>query len=368
VIRRSLPFDAWPEVDRIAWTEAIAEGDLFDGRGPAAHWAATTRYKVIAAYGRFLAFLAASEPSALAEDPAKRLTEDRFAGYLSHLAETAGTGGQFMFFAALRDAVRVMFPAKVPHYLSLLVARLEREYRPRSKAARIVTSNRLTALGIELMKGAIGPEDQVIDRVDYRDGLMIALMSRRPIRRRTFSLITIGTHLRRVGEEWRLILEGPETKSGRPFEASVPDRILPFLERYLREVRLMYTGAARHDGLWCSTKGRPLTDKAIYRIISDRTRVAFGQRVNPHLFRACAATTIAILDPARIGVARDLLEHASITTTNAYYNKARSIDASRLYAGVVAGLTPRSQQRLRGRPKQSRSARRGTDRLRRDGL
>ena len=84
MIRRSLPFDAWPEVDRIAWTEAIAEGDIFDGRGPAAHWAATTRNSVVAAYGRYLAFLTASESSALAEDPTKRLTEDRLARYLNH--------------------------------------------------------------------------------------------------------------------------------------------------------------------------------------------------------------------------------------------------------------------------------------------
>jgi hypothetical protein len=63
VIRRAIPWDAWPEPDRIAWTEAIAEGDIFDGRGPAAHWAGTTRSAVIAAYGRWLGFLAVSECS-----------------------------------------------------------------------------------------------------------------------------------------------------------------------------------------------------------------------------------------------------------------------------------------------------------------
>jgi hypothetical protein len=60
LIRRSLPFDAWPEADRIAWTEAIAEADIFDGRGPAAQWAPTTRFTVRAAYGRYLSFIAAS--------------------------------------------------------------------------------------------------------------------------------------------------------------------------------------------------------------------------------------------------------------------------------------------------------------------
>jgi hypothetical protein len=58
--------------------------------------------------------------------------------------------------------------------------------------------------------------------------------------------------------------------------------------------------------------------------------------VNPHLFRHCAATTIAIVQPGQVGVARDLLGHASINTTNAYYNRARSIEASRLHASIVA--------------------------------
>ena len=91
-------------------------------------------------------------------------------------------------------------------------------------------------------------------------------------------------------------------------------------------------------------KGGPLTDKAIYRIITERTRAAFGQPVNPHLFRSCAATTIVILDPGRIGLAADLLDHASLATTHAHYIKARSIQACRLYAKALAELTPRAPQ------------------------
>jgi len=142
-----------------------------------------------------------------------------------------------------------------------------------------------------------------------------------------------------------MIFEGPETKSGRPFEASVPEWIVPFLERYLSEIRPIFLGANHHDGLWASTKGHPLTDKAISRVITDRTRDAFGQPVNPHLFRACAATTIALLDPGRIGIARELLAHVSLVTTEAHYNKASSIAASRLYANVLAELRVSSANR-----------------------
>lgn len=347
MIRRGLPFGGWPEPDRIAWTGATAEGDIFDGRGPAAHWAGTTRNAVIAAYGRWLGYLAVCEPSALAEHPVQRLTSDRLAHYLEHLAQTAGTVGRHAYFAHLRDAVRVMFPGKIPQILSQLVARLERACQPRSKATRIVATPRLIAMGKKLMRDAAGAEGEVANFVAYRDGLMIALLAVRPIRQRSFSLIRIGAHLRQVGEEWRMVFDGSETKSGRAFETTVPERIVPLLERYLREVRPMFSGANGHDRLWAGTKGGPLTDKAIYRIITARTREAFGQPVNPHLFRHCAATTIAILQPGRIGVARDLLGHASLATTNEHYNKARSIEASRLYARVLAGLTPRAPRRSR---------------------
>jgi hypothetical protein len=76
-----------------------------------------------------------------------------------------------MFFAKLRDAVRVMFPGKVPQHLSM-VARLESECRPQSKAARIVITSRLTARGTKLMKEAAGPDEEITNPVAYRDGLI----------------------------------------------------------------------------------------------------------------------------------------------------------------------------------------------------
>ena len=162
-----------------------------------------------------------------------------------------------MFFAKLRDAVRVMFPDKVPQHLSRLVARLESECRPRSKAARIVMSSRLSALGTKLMKEAIGPDGEMTSAVGYRDGLMIALLALRPVRLRTFSLMRVGTHLRQVGEEWRMVFDGPGIEIWTAFEITVPENVVPCFEYYLREVRPKFTGADRHDGVWASTKGGP---------------------------------------------------------------------------------------------------------------
>jgi integrase/recombinase XerD len=48
------------------------------------------------------------------------------------------------------------------------------------------------------------------------------------------------------------------------------------------------------------------------------------------LFRDCAATSVAIHDPAHIGIASPLLGHRTETTTERFYNQARSVEASRL--------------------------------------
>ncbi len=300
---------------------------------------------VMAAYGRYLAFLAASEPSALAEHPAERLTEDRLARYLATSPKPPGRWDNICFSQSCAMPCGSCFPA-VCRSISRGSLRGLRASAGRGRRRRESSPVRASSRsGQSSWKEQLASTAKITDPVGYRDGLMIALLAQRPVRLRTFSLIRVGTHLRQVGEEWRMVFEGPESKSGRAFEITVPENLVPFFEYYLREVRPKFTGADRHDGLWASTKGGPLTANAIARVITERTRQAFGQSVNPHLFRHCAATTIAILQPGRIGVARDLLGHASLATTNAYYNKARSIEASRLYAGVLTGLTPRPLRR-----------------------
>jgi hypothetical protein len=149
-----------------------------------------------------------------------------------------------------------------------------------------VTSTRLAALAIKLM-GARDAEGEITDPVDYCDGLMIALLAQRPLHLRTFSLIRVGTHLRQVGEERRMIFEGPGSESDRPFEITVPDKLVPPLEYYLQDVRPKFTGADRNDRIWDSTKGRPLPPMLSPGSSRAKPRRLRGP-VNPHRFRHCA--------------------------------------------------------------------------------
>jgi integrase/recombinase XerD len=110
--------------------------------------------------------------------------------------------------------------------------------------------------------------------------------------------------------------------------------LVPHLETYLADhrsaiVALRGTSPAS-DALWLSMHGSLMTDNGIYCLIVARTREGLGQPINPHLFRDCVATSIAIDDPAHVGIASRLLGHRTGSTTERHYNQARSVEASRL--------------------------------------
>ena len=77
------------------------------------------------------------------------------------------------------------------------------------------------------------------------------------------------------------------------------------------------------------TERVPLTDNGIYIRVVARTREGLGQAVNSHLFRDCAATSIAIEDPAHVGIASQLLGHPTDRRRNATTSRhAASIPAA----------------------------------------
>jgi len=325
----------WPDPDSIALNAAFASESRFC-RGPAAHWAPSTRQGVTNAVGRWLGFLSGFEPASLAELPLDRVTEERLTRYVDHLSETVGSVGRHLYVSRLQKAFRVMFPGKVPNSLIAQVAQLKRECRPRSKGW--VTTPRLTAFGKEMMQRSVG-DDGAIDKILYRDGLMIMLWALRPERRRAFAQIRIGQQLRQVGEEWWLIFAKEERKTHRPSQATVPETVAPFLEYYLQEVRPQFPGASKHDTLWVSRKGGPLAADSITKLVATRNKAAFGDRLPPHRFRHCAASTIAVSAPGAIELAARLLDHSSFNTTYHHYILARAVEASRHYAEIISKLT-----------------------------
>ena len=100
----------------------------------------------------------------------------------------------------------------------------------------------------------------------------------------------------------------------------------------------------RRPYLWPRDPNQPASDKpgavhdAIYHAVCRRTKKAFGEPVNLHLFRDGAATFWALRDPNRVMGVSGLLGHAP-RITERHYNQANGISAGRKLADALARQT-----------------------------
>jgi site-specific recombinase XerD len=170
----------------------------------------------------------------------------------------------------------------------------------------------------------------------YRDGLIIAFLALRPLRLRNLAGLELGRTLHDGPTGWLITIPAGETKTHRGIEISWPTDLVDALEIYLAHHRPVLARGSRATALWLGGAGQALADHTIRQTIIGRTQVVLGVSISPHLFRDCAATTLAIEDPAHIGVASTILGHARSSTTHKHYIQANTLAASRRHLTVLA--------------------------------
>ena len=247
-------------------------------------------------------------------------------------------------------ALRKLAPGTDWGWLRQWQYRYEKAAVPREKRHKMVHPSRLIELGRTLMDSADSCQRKIDRACQYRDGLLIALLAYRPLRRRSLAELRLDTHLRRIGSGYVLALQGENTKSGQALEFPVPEPLVPYLIRYLEHYRLLFPHRQDEQALWLSAKGGALTGHAIYVRMCRRTETAFGTAINPHLFRDIAATTIAREAPENLAVARDLLTHANVETTLRHYAQAQTIEAARKFTAAIDQFRGDAKRRKIGPP------------------
>jgi integrase len=90
--------------------------------------------------------------------------------------------------------------------------------------------------------------------------------------------------------------------------------------------------------LWLGFEGEPLAAHSIYCRITRVTDHLLGVKINPHSFRACAATSLADRSPADARLAAPLLGHRYFATTERHYIRARQLEASRKVHATLAEI------------------------------
>ena len=182
----------------------------------------------------------------------------------------------------------------------------------------------------------------------FRDGLIIAFLAYRPVRAKNLAMICCDQHLVRRGNDWWVAFTGKEMKAKRPLEFPFPAELAPYLEKYLAIYRpVLLTAGGRQppaavSRLWVSRDATALCQQTIGHHIKRHTRAEFGIELNPHLFRDCAATWIAIYGPEHVHIIAAILGHSTLETSERYYNQAQGLEAGRRYHGTIKGIRGRA--------------------------
>jgi integrase/recombinase XerD len=361
---KHLPINEWPEADREAFRVAYEPGDLFNGTaGPGAHLAEGTRAWIRFGYRRWLGFLKAKYPDDFSMPPAERITPERVRAFIDHLSAEIKPSSVAIAVGQLYAAIRLIAPTTAWAWLRSVKARLASRAQPEDRFDRLVPPWQTLNFGIELMDAAhtLPIDGHKRREIQYRDGLLLALRSLWPIRRRSLAALSVSRHLEFDDAGVNILLRPADTKSGRAESFRVPEQLLPYFMRYLKEIRPILLGHSEHDGLWASYQGCPLGGDRLYDIVRARMIAKFGKAMSLHDFRRAAATFLAMDAPEKIGLIPGVLQHASPDISDQHYNLARSMQAARRFAAHLANarnrlrpLATKSNTMLGGRTIQHR--------------
>jgi integrase len=261
-----------------------------------------------------------------------------------HLSDV-GNGTQTIM-ARLQDLgsmASLFAPERDWSFINRLASRIRARHKPASEKNRILMTDELAQLGFDLMHG-VQRDDSISDAVQYRDGLMIALLAYVPIRRKNFTALEIGSSVVRRQGQWFIQLTPEQTKTHAWFETILPPVLEPYLQRYLdfyRPMLLACTGRWQKptgDALWISKHSSPMTQDGLYSRICRHTGERFGEHCSPHMFRDAAASTLATEAPEYVRLAAPLLGHRSFQTTERYYRQAKAQEGHDKFTQAITAL------------------------------
>ena len=338
---RSLPIVEWPGADRGAWVEACRPSVRLKPGGTASHLAQVSQDDFASRYGAYLGFL--QRTGRLKHDAAAvaQVTPSNVDAYTADLAARVRSVTAFNCIYKLRRAAELIAPSNDFSWLVEIERDLAFAMEPRSKFERLVLSSRLVEAGLTSMAEAQNYTAGEFARArGVRNGLMIALLAVCPIRLKNFAALEIGQTFREVNGRWWIALPGSSTKSGRLDERPVPEFLNSAIEEYLSRYRpVLMSSEPPTNALWISsTTGKLMTKKNLGTLVSKITLQTVGVDVSPHLFRTAGASMAAAYGSSTPHLASALLNHADPRVTQEHYNRAGSMNASKIYEDIVASF------------------------------
>jgi integrase len=240
--------------------------------------------------------------------------------------------GRFM---ELRMALKAMAPnVNTAWILKPNGMTIRQMLAPTSRPMTIPDAEILFLWGVKLIDGAQLDAPRRHGLVQFRDGLLIAMLAARGRRLRSMALLRLGHEFFRFGDNYRVELQPRQVKT-KVFDGfSLPSSLTFYIEKYLASVRPALLRDQCHNALWVGIDGRPLEAKGIQQMVCKRTKARFGVSFGPHRFRHAIATTVPLKAPEAPGLAAALLG-ISRETVQEHYDRASQVKAVNLFQTML---------------------------------
>jgi hypothetical protein len=361
-VPKCIPLADWPEQHQLAWNAAFNPGGLFSKPSKASGWRPASVNKTQKGYGIWLSHRKAkaclSDKALGSSAPEDLVTNDAVLDYIEDMRAIGSSSMTVCnHIQELYDAIRILTP-HLPNdhwdWLGNAYKNLRSDAHPcRNKIARLKNADQLEGLGLKLMaKADASPKRNYHSKTGmtelqralmYRDGLMCALLARRPFRIKNFYSLTIGTNFLVEGDRVNFVFNALEMKGKRTMEVPFPKSLLPYLDRYIEQYRpiLLTSAKAPHlptQALWISRDGTDLTQGPLHVAIRKRTKAAFGKPIPPHWFRDSVTTTLIRDEPASARIIGTILGHTTPDIANKHYNQSRMVETGRRHIALLERL------------------------------
>jgi integrase/recombinase XerD len=350
-----LPLKQWPLLHREAWNAALASKDILDTDFVSVDWRPASITRNTKAYGIWLSWHVANGKDISDSRPEDLVTKDALRAFVADLQAVNASFTVSDRVQALYSVMRILAPQSKGYdweWLCKVMGRLRTMATPsRDKLSRLKSAGDIYALGRSLIAEADAAEHTsdmtLIERaMSYRDGLMIALLIHRPLRRANFASLAFGTTFVMLDGTAVLAIDPGHSKTNRRIESELPEDLYAHLCHYLEVYRPILmghsvkaqrnTGPKPLDALWVSRDGTQLAEESIRGAIERRTRHAFGKPIPSHWFRDAAVTSLIQDAPESARLASGVLGYSDVRITEKHYNQAQTIHSARRHANVIS--------------------------------
>src|SRR6266545_3345341 len=149
---RAVPPCDWPTAEREIWKQACVAAQRLRPGGAAARMKSSTRTSLVRAYGYLLEFCHRNGLLDQDAEAGAHVTPEIIDAFVHHLHGRVGSVTRASYIGKIRRIAQILAPGRDLVWLGELEADLRYAARPRPKYHRIVSSERLLALGLQLIK------------------------------------------------------------------------------------------------------------------------------------------------------------------------------------------------------------------------